>query len=108
MFQNFPKDESGQYYRYSLELHSESIDSNGNWCGAEVPVSNESNKIDIVFAIDATGSMSDEINNVKTNIAAFSENLIESGLDIVFQSLNTAILRRARRPSCTPSPALTG
>ena len=84
LFQNFPKDESGQYYRYSLELHSESIDSNGNWCGAEVPISNESNKIDIVFAIDATGSMSDEINNVKTNIAAFSENLIESGLDIRF------------------------
>ena len=84
LFQNFPKDESGQYYRYSLELHSESIDSNGNWCGAEVPVSNESNKIDIVFAIDATGSMSDEINNVKTNIAAFSENLIASGLDIRF------------------------
>ena len=84
LFQNFPKDESGQYYRYSLELHSESIDSNGNWCGAEVPVSYESNKVDIVFAIDATGSMSDEINNVKTNIAAFSENLIESGLDIRF------------------------
>ncbi|MGM9577831.1 MAG: S-layer homology domain-containing protein [Evtepia sp.] len=84
LFNNFPKDESGDYYRYTLELHSEEIDANGNWCGAEIPTSYESNKIDIVFAIDATGSMSEEINNVKTNIARFSENLIASGLDIRF------------------------
>lgn len=87
LFNNFPKDpedESGDYYRYTMELHSEEIDANGNWCGAEIPTSYESNKIDIVFAIDATGSMSEEINNVKTNIARFSENLINSGLDIRF------------------------
>ena len=84
LFQSLPKDEDGEYYRYTMELHSETIDKHGNWLGAPIPKSIESNKIDIVFAIDATGSMSDEINNVKTNIASFSENLIDSGLDIRF------------------------
>ena len=81
LFEYFPKDEDGEYYRYTMELHSESIDRHGNWLGTEIPVSKESNKVDIVFIIDATGSMSDEINNVRDNIASFSENLIESGLD---------------------------
>ena len=87
LFENFPinpDDADGNYYRYTLELHSETIDSNGNWEGAKIPESKESNKVDIVFIIDATGSMSDEINNVKNNIASFSENLIDSGLDIRF------------------------
>ncbi|MGN1308159.1 MAG: S-layer homology domain-containing protein [Faecousia sp.] len=84
LFEHFPVDENGDYYRYTMELHSETIDENGNWCGEKIPVSYESNKVDIVFVIDATGSMTDEINNVKTNIASFSENLIASGLDIRF------------------------
>jgi len=92
LFRNFPKDtedadedgNTSEYYRYTLELHSETIDSAGNWLGKEIPESKESNKVDIVFAIDATGSMSDEINNVKNNLAAFSENLIEKGLSIRF------------------------
>lgn len=84
LFEHFPTDENGEYYRYTMELHSETIDSNGNWEGAEIPTGKESNKVDIVFIIDATGSMSGEINNVKNNIASFSENLINSGLDIRF------------------------
>ncbi|MGN1443367.1 MAG: vWA domain-containing protein, partial [Acutalibacteraceae bacterium] len=75
---------SGDIIRYEYELHSETIDQNGNWLGEEIPKSTDSNKVDIVFAIDATGSMSDEITNVKNNIAAFSEKLIERGLDIRF------------------------
>lgn len=84
LFNKFPKDENGDYYRYTLELHSETIDENGNWLGEDVPVGKESNKVDMVFAIDATGSMGGEINNVKDNIASFAENLIASGLDIRF------------------------
>ena len=90
LFQHFPRVAAGEvgnvgeYYRYSLELHSETIDSNGNWLGAAIPDGKESNKVDIVFIVDATGSMHDEINAVKNNIVSFSENLIESGLDIRF------------------------
>ncbi len=84
LFNHFPKDDSGDYYRYTLELHSETIDENGNWIGTEIPVGKESGKTDIVFAIDATGSMEDEINNVKNNIANFSKSLDERGLDIRF------------------------
>ena len=69
------------YTRYTMELHSETIDENGNWLGAPLPLSYESNKVDIVFAIDATGSMGDEINNVRNNIAAFSDSLLNRGLD---------------------------
>lgn len=65
LFEYFPKDENNEYYRYTMELHSETIDRNGNWIGAKIPTSYESGKVDIVFVIDATGSMSDEINNVK-------------------------------------------
>ncbi len=90
LFNNYPKYDSDgdgindKYYRYTLELHSEDIDPAGNWNGEEVPESKESNKVDIVFAIDATGSMSDEINDVKDSLAAFSENLIAKGLNIRF------------------------
>ena len=34
LFNNFPKDESGDYYRYTLELHSEEIDATAT--GAEL------------------------------------------------------------------------
>ena len=81
LFQYYPEDEDGEYYRYTMELHSETIDENGNWVGAEIPAGTGSNKVDIVFIIDSTGSMFDEINNVKNNIASFSQNLTESGLD---------------------------
>ncbi len=84
LFQYFPKDADGNYYRYTMELHSEKIDEDGNWIGASIPESHESNKVDMVFVIDATGSMTNEINNVKENVASFSENLAASGLDIRF------------------------
>lgn len=92
LFSYFPKDTSdidgdgdrSEYIRYQTELHSEWIDEHGNWRGEPLPESVESNKIDMVFVIDATGSMGDEINNVKNNVAAFSKNLIDKGLDIRF------------------------
>ena len=36
LFEHLPKDEKGDYYRYTKELHSETIDSYGNWCGVEI------------------------------------------------------------------------
>ena len=59
----YPKEE-GEYYRYTMELHSEWIDRNGNWNGTSLPKTASSNMLDMVFAIDTTGSMWDEINNV--------------------------------------------
>ena len=92
LFSQFPRDtedadgdgNSDEYYRYTLELHSETIDKSGNWKGKKIPLGTESNKVDIAFAIDATGSMGDEINNVKNNISAFADYLIDRGLDIRF------------------------
>lgn len=37
LFEHFPKDEDGDYYRYTMELHSEKIDDAGNWVGAAIP-----------------------------------------------------------------------
>lgn len=82
LFQEFTED--GEIVRYKYELHSETIDSDGNWLGAKLPKAPETNKVDIAFAIDATGSMSSEINSVKDNVAAFSESLLGQGLDIRF------------------------
>ena len=82
LFQDFT--ENGEIIRYKYELHSETIDSYGNWLGKKLPEAPETNKVDIAFAIDATGSMSSEINSVKDNVAAFSEALLEQGLDIRF------------------------
>ena len=69
LFRNFPKDGDGDYYRYTLELHSETLDSNGNWCGAAIPTSYETNKVDMAVVIDATGSMENEINSVASYLA---------------------------------------
>ena len=37
---------------------------------------------DIVFLIDTTGSMSDEISNVRTNVSAFARNLEATGISV--------------------------
>ena len=37
LFEHFPKDEDGDYYRYTMEFHSETIDDAGNWVGASIP-----------------------------------------------------------------------
>lgn len=84
LFNSFPKDSDGNYIRYSYELHSEKVDSNGNWVGEKLPVTLDKNKVDIAFAIDATGSMSGEINSVKNNITSFAETLVNNGLDVRF------------------------
>lgn len=39
-------------------------------------------KVELAFVIDTTGSMEEEIGNVKTNIAAFSRHLEEKGVDL--------------------------
>ncbi len=83
LFNNFPKDEDGNYIRYQIQLHSETIDNNGGWAGANIPT-NDSNQVDMVFAIDATGSMSSSINDVKDNISTLAETLVSRGLDIRF------------------------
>ena len=85
LFNHFPDDEEGENIRLKFQLHSEKIDEAGNWIGEPLPISYKAtNKADIVFVIDATGSMYSAINNVKTNLAAFSEALINQGLDIRF------------------------
>jgi len=84
LFRNFPKDSDNNYIRYSYQLHSEKIDSNGNWIGEKIPVTLEKNKVDIAFVIDATGSMAGEINSVKNNVTSFSETLVNNGLDVRF------------------------
>ncbi len=79
----FPTDEtSGEPIRFEYQLHSERIDPNGNWLGQNLPIAASiRNRADVVFVIDSTGSMSDEINNVKENVKAFSEELIHSSID---------------------------
>lgn len=84
LFNYFPKDSKGNYIRYEYELHSETIDTNGNWIGKKIPKLSSSQAVDVAFAIDATGSMSDEINNVKTNVANFADSLIKRGLNVRF------------------------
>ncbi|MGM9552625.1 MAG: S-layer homology domain-containing protein [Clostridia bacterium] len=67
--------------RMQLELHSETIDSNGNWLGRKLPVGN-SKDVDLAFVIDTTSSMSGSINNVKNNITEFAKHLEKQGLDL--------------------------
>lgn len=55
--------------------------------GAKIPdpvflkdTSGGSSNVDIVFVLDVTGSMSNEINDVKNNITQFAENLTKKGI----------------------------
>ena len=64
LFSHYPKDENGETYRYEYQLHSETIDDNGNWVGQALPFS-VSSQADIVFIIDGTGSMEDELSAIK-------------------------------------------
>lgn len=70
LFQHFPKDENGEYYRYEYQLHSEEVDRDGNWRGRELPFST-SDDLDVVFVIDGTGSMYERMENVKKNLEAY-------------------------------------
>ena len=67
--------------RFQLELHSETIDTNGNWLGKKLPVGNEKD-VDLAFVIDSTGSMDDSINHVRDNITQFARYLEEQGLNL--------------------------
>ena len=71
--------------RYEYELHSETIDDNGNWLGEKI---SDGKKADVVFVIDSTGSMGDEIASVKNNIASFAETLIKAGVDVRFSIID--------------------
>ncbi len=75
-------DGNDSYIRTEYELCSDSIDQNGNWVGESIH--EHPNQCDIVFAIDATGSMGGVINNVKNNIRKFSEAIVDQGIDIRF------------------------
>ena len=86
LFSHFPKDESGEYYRYEYQLHSENIDEDGNWRGHELPFS-VSDALDIVFVIDGTGSMYDRLDNVKKNLSDYIRGITGLGWDVRYSVL---------------------
>ncbi|MCH5187786.1 MAG: VWA domain-containing protein, partial [Oscillospiraceae bacterium] len=67
--------------RLQLELHSETIDYNGNWLGEKLPLGNGKD-VDLAFVVDVSGSMQNTINNVKNNIRTFSKYLADEGLNL--------------------------
>ena len=69
LFKNFANG-SDDYVRYEYELHSETIDADGNWIGKDLPISTDS-QADIVFVIDGTGSMEDDLVHIKEEIMYF-------------------------------------
>ena len=81
LFEYYPKDENGEYYRYEYQLHSETIDPNGNWNGHLLPFSLSRNA-DIVFIIDGTGSMEDILPFVKTNLESYIQKLKDLNFNI--------------------------
>ena len=82
LFQNYAQD-GGDYYRYEYQLHSETIDADGNWLGKDLPFSTE-NRADIVFVIDGTGSMEDDLIHIKEEIAYFLEYIGKEDVDTRF------------------------
>ncbi len=86
LFQNLPKDENGRYIRAEYELRSEKIDANGNWIGQMIPLST-SNQVDIAFVIDGTGSMDDEIENIRLNLATFEGLMLDTKYDVRYSVL---------------------
>lgn len=67
--------------RLQLELHSEGIDSNGNWYGQKMPVG-FTDQVDVAFVVDVSGSMQGTIDSVEENIQSFSEYLASKGLKL--------------------------
>lgn len=85
LYQYYPiHEEDGEYYRYKMELHSETIDAQGNWCGEALEISDTNNKVDVVFVIDTTQSMSAEIERVKENLAEFAKTFDRVGMSVRF------------------------
>lgn len=85
LYQYYPiHEEDGEYYRYKMELHSETIDAQGNWCGEALEISDANNKVDVVFVIDTTQSMSAEIERVKENLAEFAKTFDRVGMSVRF------------------------
>ena len=82
LFQHFSEDGS-DYYRYEYQLHSETIDADGNWLGKELPLST-GNRADIVFVIDGTGSMEDNLEPLKEELKYFLQYLNNENLDLRF------------------------
>ncbi len=58
------------------EIQAEAVGEGLSFTEAPLPT-----KADIVFIIDSTGSMSDEIQNVKNNLNSFTQTLDENGVD---------------------------
>ena len=67
--------------RIQVELHSETLDANGNWLGDKLPLGDEKD-VDLAFVIDTTGSMSPYIRQVKNNIVAFARSLEDQGRNL--------------------------
>lgn len=67
--------------RIQVELHSETLDENGNWLGDKLPLGDEKD-VDLAFVIDTTGSMSPYIRQVKNNIVAFARSLEDQGRNL--------------------------
>ncbi len=85
LYQYYPiHEDDGEYYRYKMELHSETIDAQGNWCGEALEISDTNNKADVVFVIDTTQSMSAEIERVKENLVQFAETFDRVGMSVRF------------------------
>ncbi len=77
-------EDDSEPYRYRMELHSSWIDEQGNWCGEELNISDQRDKVDVVFAIDTTASMSAEIARVRENLATFTEAIRGRGISVRF------------------------
>ena len=81
LFNHFPKDENGDYYRYEYQLHSETIDANGNWIGRKLPFSTD-NRVDVAFVIDASGSMENDMELLKENLKYYLQAMGTYDFDI--------------------------
>jgi hypothetical protein len=79
--------------------------SSGGNCGATVAEPSKP-KVDIIFVIDDSGSMTEEMNQIKANVNTFASKIGASGLDYTVMF----IVRRASSPTqtgnviCVPAP----
>ena len=81
LFCHYPKDDNGAYYRYEYQLRSETIDANGNWTGRYLPFGSN-NQADIVFLIDASGSMEGRMEQLRENVKNYIQMMEALGYDI--------------------------
>lgn len=63
-------------------------------------------QVDIVFVIDDSGSMTDEMNQIKTNVNAFAQSIGRSGLDyhVIFLVAKASSPSQTGNVLCVPPP----